>query len=150
MPCSRDDISQIALTLQLIWMNSSLRDQIVTLLQERVGEDTDQCLGRPGMNYWRIFVLGVFKYGLDCDFDRLTHMANRDGLVRELFQNDDSDFGNSSSYRSQTIIHNVSRITEEIWAHLNAIIFAHGFEGFGVAPDAPIEARCDSYVVEPI
>jgi len=136
---SRDDISQIALTLQLIWMNSSLRDQIVTLLQERVGEDTDQCLGRPGMNYWRIFVLGVFKYGLDCYFDRLTHMANRDGLVRELFQNDDSDFGNSSSYRLQTIIHNVSRITEEIWAHLNAMIVAHGFEGFGVAPDAPIE-----------
>jgi len=44
---SRDDISQIALTLQLIWMNSSLRDQIVTLLQERIGEDTDQRLGRP-------------------------------------------------------------------------------------------------------
>lgn len=147
-PKSRDDIPRIVLALQSIWMNSGLRDQIVAYIRDVVAKDTDQNLGRSGMNYWRIFVLAVFKYGLDCDFDRLVHMANHDGLVRELLQNDNSTFNNKPDYSSQTVINNVSLITEEIWAHLNHMIVDHGHEVLGVAPDAPMEARCDSYVAE--
>ena len=147
-PQSRDDVPRIALALQSIWMNHRLRDQILTDLQQAIGGPIDQQVGRPGMNYWRVFVLAVFKFGLDCDFDRLTHMANRDGLVRALLQTDDSGFGPESSYRCQTVIHNVNRITEPMWAHLNRMIVDHGLAVIEVAPDAPIEARCDSYVVE--
>ncbi len=69
-PNSRDDIPRMILALQSIWMNCDLRDQIVTYLQKVIGEGTDQSVGRPGLNYWRIFVLAVLKCGLDCDFDR--------------------------------------------------------------------------------
>ncbi len=69
-PMSRDDIPRMILALQSIWMNCDLRDQIVTYLQKVIGEGTDQSVGRPGLNDWRIFVLAVLKYGLDCDFDR--------------------------------------------------------------------------------
>ncbi|MDE2645407.1 MAG: hypothetical protein OXI05_06175 [Bacteroidota bacterium] len=61
---------------------------------------------------------------------------------------DDVGFGASSSYGCQTVINHVNLITEEIWDHLNRIVAAHGLEVLGVAPDAPMEARCDSYVVE--
>ncbi len=49
----------------------------------------------------------------------------------------------------ETIVTNVGLITEEVWADLNRMIVDHGLEVFGVASDAPLEARTDSYVVEP-
>ena len=105
-PHSRDEVPRIALALQSIFTNVRLLNRLLTYLQTAIAVDTDQQVGRPGMNDWRILVLAVFKYGLDCDVDRLTHMANRDGLVRELLQMDDVGFGASSSYRCQTVINN--------------------------------------------
>ncbi len=130
-------------------MATDLRDRIVMYLQEAIGENTDQTTGRPGLTYWRIFVLAVFKFGLNCDFDRLTFQVNSNVLMRTLLQNDTSDFGHESLYRVQTMINNVSLITDDIWSTLNRMIVDHGLEVFGVAPDAPLEARTDSYVVEP-
>ncbi len=147
-PNSRDDTSQIILALQSIWMATDLRDRIVMYLQEAIGENTDQTTGRPGLTYWRIFVLAVLKFGLDYDFDRLTFTVNDSALIRTLLQNDTSDFGTKSLYRVQTIINNVSLITDDIWLTLNRMIVDHGLEVFGVASDAPLEARTDSYVVE--
>ncbi len=117
-------------------------------LQEAIGENTDQTTGRPGLTYWRIFVLAALKFGLDYDFDRLTFTVNDSALIRTLLQNDTSDFGTKSLYRVQTIINNVSLITDDIWLTLNRMIVDHGLEVFGVASDAPLEARTDSYVVE--
>jgi len=125
-PHSRDDIPKIILALQSIWMNSSLRDQIVLYLREAIGENTNQNMRRPDLTYWRIFVLAVFKFGLDCDFERLTYMVNNDTSISILLQNDNSDFNNKSLYRVQTIINNVSLITEEMWTHLNRMIVDHG------------------------
>jgi len=147
-PHSRDDTPKIILALQSIWMNTSLRDQIVLYLQEAIGENTNQNMGRPGLTYWRIFVLAVFMFGLDCDFDRLTYMFNNDGYVRNVLQNDSTDFNNKPLYRVQTIINNVSLITEEIWSHLNRMIVDHGLAVFGAAPGAPLEARTDSFVAQ--
>ena len=31
---------------------------------------------RPGMEIWRILVMGIIKQGLGCDFDRLQELAN--------------------------------------------------------------------------
>ncbi len=102
----------------------------------------------PGLTYWRIFVLAVLKFGLDYDFDRLTFTVNDSALIRTLLQNDTSDFGHESLYRVQTMINNVSLITDDIWSTLNRMIVDHGLEVFGVASDAPLEARTDSYVVD--
>ncbi|MXW14884.1 MAG: hypothetical protein F4120_08095 [Rhodothermaceae bacterium] len=76
-PYSRDDVPRIALALQSIFTHGLLLNRLLTYLHTAMALDTDQQVGRPGMNYWRIFVLAVFKYGLDCDYDRLTPMANR-------------------------------------------------------------------------
>ena len=43
-----------------------------------------QDTGRPGMDLWHIFVLGVIRLGLGCDYDRLEHIANYDNLVRQI------------------------------------------------------------------
>jgi transposase, IS5 family len=63
---SRDDIPQILRGLQHIYTEPGLRDRVFTILQEVIpnrakGEgNADAGTGRPGMEQWRILVLGVF------------------------------------------------------------------------------------------
>ena len=40
--------------------------------------------GRPGLDLWQILVLGVVRLGLNCDYDRLEHLANYDSLLRQI------------------------------------------------------------------
>lgn len=41
-------------------------------------------LDRSGMELWNIATLSFLKTGLDCDWDRLEWMANKDGAVHEM------------------------------------------------------------------
>lgn len=43
-----------------------------------------QQTGRYGMSLWEILVFSVVRLTLDCNFDRLEHIANYDSLVRQL------------------------------------------------------------------
>ena len=82
-PKSRDDIPQILRGLQYVYITPELRARVFTILAEvipdRVGEgvagkaDPDQ--GRPGMEQWKILVLGVLRLGLNADFDRIHELA---------------------------------------------------------------------------
>ena len=54
------------------------------------------------MDDWRVFVLAMLKVGLNCDFDRLTHIANHDQLVRQMLQHDAFGFDGASTYTQQT------------------------------------------------
>ncbi len=134
-PHSRDDIPRIILALQSMWMATDLRDWIVMYLRETIRENTDQNTEQPDLTYWRIFVLAVFKFDLNCDFERLTFTVNNSASIRTLLQNDTSDFGHESLYRAQTIINNVSLITHDIWTTLNQMIVDHGFKALRGAPD---------------
>ena len=100
------------------------------------------------MDYWRIFVLAMLKLGLNCDFDRLTHIANNDVLILQMLQHDAFDFDGTPMYTQQTVINNVALVTEKMWSKINPLIVKHGHAVLGVSPDAPLETRCDSYVVE--
>lgn len=57
-------------------MNVPLRDKILLILEEQIGSTTNQDVGCPGMDYWRISVLSILKQGLGCDDDRLCELAN--------------------------------------------------------------------------
>src|SRR6185312_7646755 len=66
-PRSRDDIPQLLRGLQYIYTTPGLRDQVFEILQEVVPDRDDgkgkvsTRLGRPGMEQWRILVLGVTR-----------------------------------------------------------------------------------------
>ena len=40
--------------------------------------------GRPGMDLWQVFVLGVMQKALNCDFDRLLDYAEHHEQVRQM------------------------------------------------------------------
>ncbi len=81
-PKSRDDIPQLLRGLQYIYTNAALRERVFTILQEvlpkRVGAEgkASAKTGRPGMEQWKILVLGVLRLGLNADYDRIQELAN--------------------------------------------------------------------------
>jgi len=40
--------------------------------------------GRPGMEQWKILVLGVLRQGLNADYDRIHELANQHNTIRQM------------------------------------------------------------------
>ena len=51
--------------LQALYADEEIRQKIFEILKRRVRPQVDHNRGRPGMDLWRIFVLGVIKRALD-------------------------------------------------------------------------------------
>ena len=81
-PKSRDDIPALLLGLQHLYRTK--RDELFALLDERILPHSDRRNGRPGMDLWKILVLGVVKQGLGCDWDRLREWVNEHQTLREM------------------------------------------------------------------
>ena len=75
---SRDDRPRILLALQKLWKNKRLRDRVLAILEKEIGDGIDQDVGRPGMSYWRIYVIGVLKQSLALLVAIVLHNLDRD------------------------------------------------------------------------
>lgn len=141
---SRDDIPRILLGLQSVYEDKQARQDIESVLAS-VLSDKQINIGRQGMDMWRVFVLGVMRLNLNCDYDRLQELANEHRTLRQMlghcFLDDDK------RYALQTIKDNVGLLTEEVLGQLNIIMINHGHRLLN-ATDKPLLARCDSFVVE--
>ena len=60
-----------------IYLDEKTRTELFGLLDAHVLPGRRRDTGRPGMDLWRILVMGVLKQGLRCDFDRLREIVNR-------------------------------------------------------------------------
>ena len=69
-PKSRDDIPAVLKGLQHLYKEK--QEELFMLLEKHILPGTHRGVGRPGMEMWRILVLGVLKQGLGCDFDACT------------------------------------------------------------------------------
>ena len=76
-PRSRDDIPAVLKGLQYIYVNRDLREKVFAVLATSLSGDVRQDTGRPGMELWKVFVLGVLKLTRGCDYDRLHELANQ-------------------------------------------------------------------------
>ena len=145
-PKSRDDIPAVLKGLQHIWSDEELRARLCALLDEHVLPETDREVGRPGMELWRILVLGVLKQGLGCDFDRLHDLANHHETVRAFLGH--GDFGDKTYYEYQTVLDNVSLLTPELLSAVGRLVVESGHAVAQKKPGEPLRGRCDSFVVE--
>ena len=106
-----------------------------------------QDTGRPGMEYWKIFVLFLFKQALHIDVDRLTELANQHQSLRQMLRLDLLGC-QPARFTRQAIIHNVSLVNEASWQRINAIIIEFGYTVLAPFQEGPEQVSCDSYVVE--
>ena len=99
-PKSRDDIPQLLAGLQYIYTHAEAHKAVFKILEEvvpsRAGTDiigkASSNKGRPGMEQWRILVLGTLRLGLNADYDRIHELANQHCTVRQMLGHGSFDF----------------------------------------------------------
>jgi hypothetical protein len=151
-PKSRDDIPQILRGLQHIYTDPALRGRVFAILQEilpnRATGDgkADARMGRPGMEQWRILVLGVLRLGLNADYDRIQELANQHSTLRQMLGH--SDWSDKAQYKLQTLKDNLMLFTPELLDRINQEVVGAGHVLVKKSPAEGLAARCDSFVVE--
>lgn len=144
-PKSRDDIPQILRGLQLLYTNEATREKLFAALEKVIPAKINKETGRPGMMLWKIFVLGVLRLNLNCDYDRLHELANNHLTIREMLGH---GFFNRDEYQLQTLKDNVSLLTPKALEEINQIVVLAGHELLKKKETAKLAARCDSFVTK--
>ena len=83
---------------------------------------------------------------IDCDFDRLGNLAARHGDVHMMLGH--SEFGDNTTYHVQTLVDNVSLLTEEVLEEISEAVVACRHRELGVSPGDPLRCRVDSSVAK--
>ena len=110
-PKSRDDIPQLLRGLQHIYTEPDLRDRVFAILREVMPARTkgqgkaDANTGRPGMEQWRILVLGTLRLSLNADYDRIHELANQHGTLRQMLGH--GEWSDKTEYKLQTLKDNL-------------------------------------------
>lgn len=123
-PKSRDDIPQILRGLQYIYITQPIREKVFALLEKHVAPNISKSNGRPGMELWKIFVLGVLRLDLNCDYDRLQSLVNSHIEIRQMLGH--ADFFDQHYYELQTIKDNVSLLSVELLNDINEVVVHAG------------------------
>ncbi|MCU7940582.1 MAG: hypothetical protein KZQ64_00815 [gamma proteobacterium symbiont of Bathyaustriella thionipta] len=123
-------------------------------------------LGRPGMEQWKILVLGVLRLGLNTDYDRIHELANNHNTIHQMLGH--SDWCDETQYSLQAIKDNLMLFTPEILDQISQEVIKSGHtlvkknqkdgptEKNNVEPVSQDETstleklrgRCDSFVLE--
>ena len=143
---SRDDIPALLIGLQHLCSDETFRARLFALMDEHMLPGIDRKVGRPGMEMWRILVMGVVKQGLGCDFDRLHELANEHKTLRRFLGH--ADVWDEQRYHCQTLVDNVSLLSPGLLVGVNHLIVESGHAVARKKPGAPLRGRCDSFVVE--
>jgi len=175
-PKSRDDIPPILSGLQYIYSTVELRSAVFKILarvipsrnspgltNEQRHQKADSRLGRPGMEQWKILVLGTLRLSLNTDYDRVHELANHHDTIRQMLGH--GGWEDKTTYNLQTIKDNLCLFTPEILDEINQLVVKAGHKLVKNVPKdgpselqtkkteprgsaKPLRARCDSFVVE--
>jgi len=121
---SRDEIPKLLMGLQHIYCTSETRSKVFEILEEMTPKGIDTNNGRPGMELWKILVLGTLRLNCNWDYDKLEEMANEHMTLREMLGH--SPFNRKVRYPLQTLKDNISLFTPEILDRINKVVVDAG------------------------
>lgn len=142
-PRSRDDIPQLLRGLQYLYTDKNLREKIFEVLAKLTPDSVNPETGRPGMDGWKILVMGSLRLNLNCDYDRLQELVNNHKTIRQMLGHGFTD--DDLTYQLQTLKDNVQLFTPEILDEINQVVVEAGHR---LKKKESLAARCDSFVVE--
>jgi IS5 family transposase len=143
----RDEIPQLLLGLQYIYSNRQMRNEVFKILKKIIPKKVDADKGRPGMDLWKILVLGTLRLNCNWDFDKLHNIANEHKTVRAFLGHTIFEF--DQSYGLQTIKDNISLLTPELLDEVNRLTVNAGHDLVRKKDEVPVlKGRCDSFVLE--
>jgi len=142
---SRDEIPKLLIGLQYIHRTPEVREKVFNVLKKIVPIKS-QKTGRPGMDLWKILVLGTLRLNCNWDFDKVHEMANNHVKLRQMLGHSKADF--DYKYALQTIRDNISLLTPEILDEINQVVVKAGHSIMTKKKDNDLKGSCDSFVVE--
>ena len=142
----RDDMPALLIGLQHIYCDGELRSRLFALLEEQLAPDVSHALGRPGMELWKILVMGVVMQGLNCDLDRLHDLVNEHKTLRKFLGH--ADIFDCRQYSYQSVVDNVGLLTPELLSRVGELVVGSGHKVSKKKPGDLLSGRCDSFVVE--
>lgn len=141
---SRDEIPKLLMGLQYIYSTPKVRAKVFKILKSVVPIKKHK-VGRPGMDLWKILVLGTLRLNCNWDFDKVHEMANNHTKLRQMLGHSKKDF--DSFYALQTIRDNIALLKPEILDEINQVIITAG-HSIITKKDQDLKGSCDSFVVE--
>lgn len=143
---SRDEIPKLLMGLHYIYITPEIRKQVFEILEKIIPEGIDPNNGCPGMDLWKILVLGTLRLNCNWDFDKLQDIANNHKTLRQMLGHGllDDDY----HYALQTLKDNISLFTPEVLDEINQIVVKAGHDLLGKKQGDDLKGRCDSFVVE--
>ena len=154
-PKSRDDIPPLLLGLQYIFLTPEIREEVFSILLTILPKKVDRTQGRPGLDLWRILVMGVLRANLNWDYDRLHEMVNHHTTIRQILGHGQVDDG--EYYGLQRLKDNLVLLTPEVLGKIDQLVVNAGHAIIKKTPsdkkkeepnDDRLKGRCDSFVVE--
>jgi hypothetical protein len=89
-----------------------------------IPEDTDSRNGRPGMDLWKILVMGTIRLNCNWDYDKLQEMVNNHRTLRQMLGHGMMD--DDITYPLQTLKDNVRLLTPDILDKINTLVVQEG------------------------
>lgn len=142
---SRDEIPEILRGLQYIYCTPEIKEEVFKILDEIVPKGKSKTNGRPGMEQWKILVLGTLRLNCNWDYDKLREIVNEHRTIRLMLQHIPED---EYRYPLQTLKENISLLTPEVLNKINLVVVTAGHKLMGKKKEESLNGRCDSYVVE--
>jgi len=139
---SRDEIVPVLAGLQHLYCQIELREQVTQLIAADVNSQTRNDIGREGLSYWQILVLGVVRLGCNLDYDKLQDLCENHRLLRAMLGVGDWD---QTSFGWRRIRDTLCLLKAKTLEQINELIVSHGQQLHG---DARSRVRADSFVCE--
>lgn len=121
---SRDEIPKLLLGLQHIYCTPELRRKFFNVLETMVPQKTNAKTGRPGMDLWKILVIGIIRLNCNWDYDKLREIINNHKTIRQMLGHGMMD--DDMTYPLQTLKDNISLLTPEILDKINTLVVEEG------------------------
>jgi hypothetical protein len=138
----RDEIIPILTALQHIYARPALRDSLLDGVAQDVNGVCSADLGRPGMQYWSILVLGAVRLGCNLNYDRLQNLADEHRSLRLIMGI--GDWCDEPKFDWRCLRDNIALLSPDTIERLNHLIVG---EGHRLVPEAAESVRGDSFVV---
>jgi len=107
-------------------------ERVFVILEEVIPEGlhgkADAHTGRPGMEQWKILVLGTVRLGLNIDYDRVHELANEHKTLRQMLGHSGWTQEERDRYQLQTIKDNLRLFTPEILDRINQEVVTAGHQ----------------------
>ena len=121
---SRDEIPKLLRGLQHIYCTPDLNEKVFSILQDVVPKGTDINTGRPGMELWKILVLGSLRLICNWDYDKLKEISDNHKTLRQMLGH--GLYDDDKSYPVQTLKDNIELLTPEVLDRINHVVVEAG------------------------